>query len=391
MKDRKVLTIIIVLAIVFTILGGTLAYWSWTSNNTQKTNVTFTVGSTFSCSATGGGNITNTNYFVPTDCTNSTYAIQRTITTSITNSGSGSVYLDMWLNINSIGSGLSGTQNFKYALTTNSSSCSTGVVAKGNFYGKQANDQILLLDKVTSGSTYYLYIWLDAAETNSSTQNQSVNLSLGGECSNHSPYVYTANIGNSIRLGQAIPSGITTYSTPGDAVTALETAYSNANNGATATLPFFLRHTIGDGTTWCATNGTNNYCIYETQTECNDDGLSYYGEGFSCISQNYTNGVSESYVGFTITPTMAANNTGMTAGTYYLQGGDNGRAYNANKATLLSAFSSTYCNDLSFAMGCDVSGLHVFVYSNNFVDVGNGDDFDCVVDGSGVSSCRDDS
>ena len=100
MKDRKVLTIIIVLAIVFTILGGTLAYWSWTSNNTQKTNVTFTVGANFSCSADGGGTITNTSYFVPTECTNSTYAIQKTITTSITNSGNEPVYLDMWLTVN---------------------------------------------------------------------------------------------------------------------------------------------------------------------------------------------------------------------------------------------------------------------------------------------------
>ncbi|MBR7042214.1 MAG: hypothetical protein IKI04_01805, partial [Bacilli bacterium] len=99
MKDKRIISIFIVLGVIIAILGGTLAYWSWSSTNEQKTNVTFTTGANFSCSADGGGNITNTNYFVPTDCTNSTYAIKRTITTSITNTGSNPVYLDMWLNI----------------------------------------------------------------------------------------------------------------------------------------------------------------------------------------------------------------------------------------------------------------------------------------------------
>ena len=84
MNSKKIITIVVVLAVIFTIIGGTLAYWSWVSDNSQKTNVTFTIGSNFSCGADGGGNITNTNYFVPTDCMNSTYAIKREITTSIT-------------------------------------------------------------------------------------------------------------------------------------------------------------------------------------------------------------------------------------------------------------------------------------------------------------------
>ncbi|MBR7041871.1 MAG: hypothetical protein IKI04_00035, partial [Bacilli bacterium] len=194
MKDKRIISIFIILGVIIAILGGTLAYWSWTSTNEQKTNVTFTTGANFSCSADGGGNITNTNYFVPTDCTNSTYAIKRTITTSITNSGSNPVYLDMWLTINSIGSGLSNSNNFKYALTTSSSSCTTGVVSEGNFNGKVANDKIQLLDDVSSAGTYYLYVWLDAAETSQSTMNQSVSLSLGGECTDQEPATLIAKI-----------------------------------------------------------------------------------------------------------------------------------------------------------------------------------------------------
>ena len=186
-NNKYLIPSLIAIGIIMVVIGSTFAYWNWSSTNAQKTNITFTTGANFSCSADGGGNITNTNYFVPTDCTNSTYAIKRTITTSITNSGSNPVYLDMWLNINSIGSGLSNSNNFKYALTTSSSSCTTGVVSQGNFNGKVANDKIQLLDDVSSAGTYYLYVWLDAAETSQSTMNQSVSLSLGGECTDQEP------------------------------------------------------------------------------------------------------------------------------------------------------------------------------------------------------------
>ena len=154
MKDNKYLIPVLLIAtVIVTIIGGTLAYWNWQTTNAQKTNVTFTIGANFSCGADGGGNITGTS-LAPTDCTNSTYAIQRTVTTSITNNSGEPVYMDMWLNINSIGTGLSQSSNFKYALTTSNSSCTTGVVSQGTFQGKVANDKIKLLSGVTSGSTY---------------------------------------------------------------------------------------------------------------------------------------------------------------------------------------------------------------------------------------------
>ena len=185
MNNKKSLIILIIATIIITIIGGTFAYWNWQSSNAQKTNVTFTVGSNFSCGADGGGNITS-NTLAPTDCTNTTYAIKRTITTSITNNSNEDVYMDLWLNINSIGTGLSNSDNFRYALTTDSTSCSNNVAASGNFKGKVANDKVELLSGMSTSGTYYLYIWLDKEETDSSTMNQSVSLSLGGECTNNS-------------------------------------------------------------------------------------------------------------------------------------------------------------------------------------------------------------
>ena len=85
MKNNKHLILALFVAgLLIWIAGATLAYWSWTSTNAQKTNVTFTIGANFSCGADGGGNITNTNYLVPTDCDNETYAIKREITVNTT-------------------------------------------------------------------------------------------------------------------------------------------------------------------------------------------------------------------------------------------------------------------------------------------------------------------
>ena len=414
MKDKRIISIFIVLGVIIAILGGTLAYWSWSSNNTQKTNITFTTGANFSCSADGGGNIANTNYFVPTDCTNSTYAIKRTITTNITNSGSNPVYMDMWLNINSIGSGLSNSENFKYALTTSGTNCTTGVVSQGNFNGKVANDKVNLLSEVSSAGTYYLWVWLDAAETSSSTMNQSVSLSLGGTCTDEAPnYTYTVNLYdenatgyNSVWIGQTIPSGITQYTTPGDAITALELAYSSANSGATASLPFYLRHTVGDFLGWCMirSNDTSN-CIYNAPTEadCNtamSNEEAPDGNTYTCINITVSNAVTESYVGFVVTPAMATANPGMVAGTYYLKGGDNGVSFLDNAKTIYDAFGGVGCylddnsggnpytTTPSSYFDCGVSGLYVQAKSNGYVDAGDDAGSYCKVRGDGRSDCR---
>ena len=97
--------------------------------------------------------------------------------------------MDLWLDVNAIGSGLTNSQNFKYALTTEPDSCTTGVISTGTFNGKTANTTVQLLDGQTYAKTvnekYYLYIWLDAAETSNNTMNQTFNLSLNGECTNN--------------------------------------------------------------------------------------------------------------------------------------------------------------------------------------------------------------
>ena len=192
----------------------------------------------------------------------------------------------------------------------------------------------------------------------------------------HPVGVYTANVwdGNSstlddgtnpsvVWIGQAIPNGITTYQTPELAMAALKQA-----SGGTIDRPFYLKHTISNDV------------------------------------------VTESYVGFVVTETLAQNNPGMTAGTYYLKGEktyglvsgnwqckaeyDDGNGnclaprYNDNKDVLLSAFGSVNCTDYSSIFRCSVSGLSASASSNGSVDAYGGSWYGGV-DSYGGSYCSD--
>ena len=184
-KQKLILVGLITGTITALIIGFTFAYWTWESTSAQRTAVSFTVGNGFSCSADGGGNITSSDVtLAPADCTDSNYAIKRTVTTSLTNTTGNDVFMDMWLTVNSIDDGLKNSDYFRYALTTDSNSCTNNLVAQGNFKGLNANDKVNLLSGIKTSGTYYLWIWLDKLETSSATQNQSFNLSLGGECTN---------------------------------------------------------------------------------------------------------------------------------------------------------------------------------------------------------------
>ena len=112
------------------------------------------------------------------------------------------------------------------------------------------------------------------------------------------PTVYTANVGTDVTLGDAIPNGVTQYSSPTEAMAALKAA-----GGGTTNYPFFLKHHISNSV------------------------------------------VSESYAGFVVTPTMATANPGMRAGTYYLKGEDGGTTstFLANAKIIYDAFGGSNC------------------------------------------------
>ena len=199
MKNKNLIIILIMLTITFTIIGGSLAYYNWQTSESQKTELTFTIDKKMSCSADIGGTISsNDTHLMPDSCTG-THAIKRTLTTKTQTINNNSIYMDLWLDVNEIGTGLTNSNNFKYALTTSDTSCETGLVTSGTFTGTSQGDKIELLSSNeyngSTTNTYYLYIWLDSAETSTETQSQSFSLSLNGECSD-SQIVYSESILN---------------------------------------------------------------------------------------------------------------------------------------------------------------------------------------------------
>ena len=189
-KEKRIITVLMILTIVFTIMGGTFAYWSWRTTDAEKTNITFTITSDFSCAVDGGGNISSSNVnLVPTlvsSTTTGNYIKREVKVTPTINTDAKNVYMDLWLDIKTLSDGLTTTDYFKYSFTTGSSSPDDGVVYSGNFRGLAVNNRVrLLLDKEYTSSvtdTYYLWIWLDALETDSDTMNQSFHLVLNGSC-----------------------------------------------------------------------------------------------------------------------------------------------------------------------------------------------------------------
>ena len=417
-KNKRIITVLMILTIVFTITGGTLAYWAWRTTDAQKTNITFTITSDFSCSADGGGNITSNDVsLIPTvvsDKTTANYIKREVKVTPTINTEDKTIHMDLWLDIITLDSGLSNSVNFRYAFTTSSTSNTEGVVSSGNFNGKVANDKVILLRgkdyTSTTTETYYLWIWLDAAETDSATMNQNFNMKLGGECTDAvSKEVYTANIydsgivdNNAVYIGQKLSNTIATYNTPDEAMNALKTA-----GGGTTSYPFFLKHTIADGSLWYATNSVQGLaalpnepsypsCKFETSSECN----SKISNSYVCKEKTFTQGVLESYVGFVVTPEMATANPGMVAGTYYLKGGDDGKAFLDNAKIIYDAFGGVGCSldgtsggnpyttTPSSDFGCYVSGLRAYADLDGGVGAGVDSPSDCYVYQSGRSYCK---
>jgi len=190
-KNRKIITLLIVFTIIFTVIGSSLAYLKWQTASSQETSVTFTVTSEFSCSANGGNELnSNSVMLAPTDCTNNTYAIQREIKLGrIMSVSSMTIYTDLWLDIVTLDEGLKNSDNFKWVLTQDKNSCDTSsAISSGTFKDLTKDDKVMLLDGElytdTEEDAYYLYIWLDKEETSIDTMNQDFEFKINGECSN---------------------------------------------------------------------------------------------------------------------------------------------------------------------------------------------------------------
>ena len=187
-----VLSLIAVIAIIGIVAGGTYAFITASAN---AVNITQIKSGNLTMTVAGGGDANVS--FMPTTCTDATYAIKKTIVATAVNTSGGSVSFTLGLNPTKLDAGLK-IANMKWALTTSSTSCTEGVVGSGNFSDKTqgkaftmvANDSAGITvdstDKTKYTKTYYLYIWLDSAQTTDITGSLSVTVT-GSVTNNPSP------------------------------------------------------------------------------------------------------------------------------------------------------------------------------------------------------------
>ncbi len=171
-------SLLILFAIV---IGSTLAWWTWSTSNNEQTNIVVTVGGA-SISYEDGENINNNN-LIPTSTK------EKGISKDITISSTGTVYLDLNMNIVSLDDNLK-EESFKYEIYKGND-----LVRSGNFADKNVGDNISLLNGLKINSTpvtYTLYIWIDGNMSNPNTMyNQNFEFILNANATDENPGLRT--------------------------------------------------------------------------------------------------------------------------------------------------------------------------------------------------------
>ena len=170
MKNRKIVAIFLILTIIFTLSGGTLAYLNWRSSNSQQTNVTFNLPANFADyidvkgDATFVGDLNISDSYL--NGIHSTVTISKKEYLKDVN-----VYATLYLKINEIGDNIKKSSALKWVVTSGNSTNPGSILKQGNFYGKNKDDIISLLyyQEVTlEVQEYTIWIYLDANENPSS-------------------------------------------------------------------------------------------------------------------------------------------------------------------------------------------------------------------------------
>ena len=192
-ETRKLIGAIVgIVAFIALIAGATLAYWQWTTNSAQRTNIKLNViqglEELMGANLDGGGSITVSN-LAPASCTNSSYAMKKQVTLTYYNLASQSASIKGTLTLSNplqVHSGTLRLNNLHYSLTTGDNagdSCTSGTIVAGGANSafpaftngtKIINDIQLKLASPNSGTpqvplseTYYLWVWIDSMDNGS--------------------------------------------------------------------------------------------------------------------------------------------------------------------------------------------------------------------------------
>jgi len=184
-KNKLIIAIVAVALIAVAVVGATYAFWTWTTNEAQRTSVSFTVTDAAEdvyANLDGGGSTTAQN-LAPVACGNSkytTYAIKKTMTLTYKNASvnpapiTGTLTITAWTPAHGT-IPTAAYSHLHYAVTESGTNCSQTAVTgmSGTFPTSITAGTTKLIDDVTfltapantnteQSKTYYLWIWLDS-------------------------------------------------------------------------------------------------------------------------------------------------------------------------------------------------------------------------------------
>ena len=187
--NRNIKIALITLLITIAVIGGTYAYYVWTTSSGEETKISTSLGAA-TIYLDGGGDINQTN-LKPTATKEEGIVKNIKIKGSVSNKLSFNLYFD----IIELGENLN-EESFKFALYKGST-----LIKEGNFSDEYINNNtvtcntdstkkhVVLLENElisTSITTYTLYVWVDGTMENPSTmmKNQSYKFSLHADGQN---------------------------------------------------------------------------------------------------------------------------------------------------------------------------------------------------------------
>ena len=192
MKERNklIIAIVAVVLIIVVVIGATYAYWQWSTNTNQATNVKFTVPTQdelLGATLNGGGSTTVSN-LAPAACTNATYAMKKQITLTYYNQTSQTASVKGTLTVSNWSQPHTGTlrlNKLHYALTTGTNGgtgCDKGTVLAGGTTSSFVTSGALINNveiksvpartgtkAAPKSETYYLWVWIDSTDNGSNT------------------------------------------------------------------------------------------------------------------------------------------------------------------------------------------------------------------------------
>lgn len=270
-NKKRYFMIVGVLCIISALIGGTLAWYTWQSEN--NTNVSFTVGGV-DITFDAGSDITSSKlrpvstkeYGVAND-----YAIEKTITAS----SPVTAYLNLYLTLETLPTGLK-HESFIWEIYKDNN-----LVSKGNFKNNNQGDKVTIASnqEITSTtSTYKLYIWIDGQNySNPETmQNQTFKFVLNADATDKEP---PASLMTLTKLGLTANEGtpnFNTVATTNEGIFAAEddlgTSYyfrGAVENNYVKFAGFYWRiiRINGDGTIRMIYDGTSAHANGESSTD----------------------------------------------------------------------------------------------------------------------------